>query len=603
MPCLTCTICAEVYKTSDVVYTTTCGHVFHFACMQQWRSRSTSCPQCREHNPETHRIYLDFDETANDQKLSEIKFQLDQTEKSRSELQLQLDEVERDFLQIQRTLVETEQQKMCLESTNQFLNAQNDSREQEIRNSNLRALEESELLLVKTTSLEHRLKGVLVELELKTEECFKLSEANSKLRKTLERNEQIYENARKQYEAVERGLKTQITAQIELIERKNNIIGELTDNERQEIESRKKQATTNNEYKSSEILMQKLKLERELEKSFDKTMELEENHLRSKEILNIEIESLKADIERKDNEIKNRKAEHMKLINKLSSMGSNATDILLRRRNEVLSTKLEETRCELEKAIQSSAEKDIVVQKLKQNESLLLTKLDKLAEQGQTKEPVEHEAKSYEKTSGASNECQAKANEGTSVTIRGVSESDIKTPLIDTVLMFTEMMAIPCQNSDIKDIFTLNNKYKMRNNTQSENINLVVKFSTLNMKIKFLANKDKLKPKGIHVLEYVDDEIKELFHYAKLLRSVGFQNIYCKNNKVFAKYNSKSPARKLNSKQEVNDIIKKSSCHKTEKSGNISEESQEKCENKSEEGNKRMEGIQAEECDDAYYRK
>ncbi|XP_065368519.1 E3 ubiquitin-protein ligase TRAIP [Calliphora vicina] len=44
---LNCVICAEIFGASDDVHVTSCGHMFHTACLNQWLQRSKTCPQCR----------------------------------------------------------------------------------------------------------------------------------------------------------------------------------------------------------------------------------------------------------------------------------------------------------------------------------------------------------------------------------------------------------------------------------------------------------------------------------------------------------------------------------------------------------------------------
>ncbi|KAM7343133.1 TRAF interacting protein no poles [Cochliomyia hominivorax] len=44
---LNCVICAELFAASDDVHVTSCGHMFHIACLSQWLQRSKTCPQCR----------------------------------------------------------------------------------------------------------------------------------------------------------------------------------------------------------------------------------------------------------------------------------------------------------------------------------------------------------------------------------------------------------------------------------------------------------------------------------------------------------------------------------------------------------------------------
>ncbi|EDV91785.1 E3 ubiquitin-protein ligase trul-1 [Drosophila grimshawi] len=57
-----CTICSERYKSTDKIYGGTCGHVFHWQCLQRWREESNQCPICRSARREFHQIYLDFED-------------------------------------------------------------------------------------------------------------------------------------------------------------------------------------------------------------------------------------------------------------------------------------------------------------------------------------------------------------------------------------------------------------------------------------------------------------------------------------------------------------------------------------------------------------
>ncbi|XP_057334418.1 E3 ubiquitin-protein ligase TRAIP-like [Microplitis mediator] len=63
---LSCAICCSRLDPSDDIFSTSCGHVFHYPCLTQWLERSKTCPQCRERtsNSKIHRLY--FNITAND---------------------------------------------------------------------------------------------------------------------------------------------------------------------------------------------------------------------------------------------------------------------------------------------------------------------------------------------------------------------------------------------------------------------------------------------------------------------------------------------------------------------------------------------------------
>lgn len=42
-----CTICTDIFVSSDDIHVTPCGHAFHYVCILQWLERSKTCPECR----------------------------------------------------------------------------------------------------------------------------------------------------------------------------------------------------------------------------------------------------------------------------------------------------------------------------------------------------------------------------------------------------------------------------------------------------------------------------------------------------------------------------------------------------------------------------
>ncbi|XP_075156934.1 uncharacterized protein LOC142230179 [Haematobia irritans] len=83
---MSCAICFDRFKGSDDLYSTTCGHVYHHLCMQEWKNRSSSCPQCRVNHPGTHKIYLELDDTD----IKKLESELIECRKQNENLKLQL---------------------------------------------------------------------------------------------------------------------------------------------------------------------------------------------------------------------------------------------------------------------------------------------------------------------------------------------------------------------------------------------------------------------------------------------------------------------------------------------------------------------------------
>ncbi|XP_030243829.1 ERAD-associated E3 ubiquitin-protein ligase HRD1B [Drosophila navojoa] len=68
---VSCTICSERYKASDQIYGGSCGHVFHWHCLQRWWKESNSCPVCRSRCQEFFQLYLSFEEAEPSQSQSQ----------------------------------------------------------------------------------------------------------------------------------------------------------------------------------------------------------------------------------------------------------------------------------------------------------------------------------------------------------------------------------------------------------------------------------------------------------------------------------------------------------------------------------------------------
>ncbi|CAN0495738.1 unnamed protein product [Ectocarpus sp. 12 AP-2014] len=43
-----CPVCLEAFQAQDIVTLVTCGHAFHWSCIERWLERSARCPCCRQ---------------------------------------------------------------------------------------------------------------------------------------------------------------------------------------------------------------------------------------------------------------------------------------------------------------------------------------------------------------------------------------------------------------------------------------------------------------------------------------------------------------------------------------------------------------------------
>ncbi|CAH0552071.1 unnamed protein product [Brassicogethes aeneus] len=83
---INCVICSDLFEAHSEVYSTQCGHTFHYACLMHWMERSKSCPQCRNKctDKTIHRVYFNISNTEHikedvgtlQSKLDNLNFQI-----------------------------------------------------------------------------------------------------------------------------------------------------------------------------------------------------------------------------------------------------------------------------------------------------------------------------------------------------------------------------------------------------------------------------------------------------------------------------------------------------------------------------------------------
>uniref|UniRef100_A0A1A9URG4 RING-type domain-containing protein n=1 Tax=Glossina austeni TaxID=7395 RepID=A0A1A9URG4_GLOAU len=101
-PSILCSICTENFQISDTVYSTSCGHVLHYNCIQNWRERSGECPVCRVQYGNMQKLFLNFDENAGGELvINELQAKLDSYKTRMEKLNDQLNETELSLLQMQ----------------------------------------------------------------------------------------------------------------------------------------------------------------------------------------------------------------------------------------------------------------------------------------------------------------------------------------------------------------------------------------------------------------------------------------------------------------------------------------------------------------------
>ncbi|XP_064547287.1 E3 ubiquitin-protein ligase RNF126 [Drosophila montana] len=72
---VSCPICSERYGATDKIYGGSCGHVFHWQCLQRWWEESDSCPICRSSGEDYFQLYLNFEELDQSQSQAQSQSQ------------------------------------------------------------------------------------------------------------------------------------------------------------------------------------------------------------------------------------------------------------------------------------------------------------------------------------------------------------------------------------------------------------------------------------------------------------------------------------------------------------------------------------------------
>ncbi|XP_020717431.1 uncharacterized protein LOC101457291 isoform X2 [Ceratitis capitata] len=141
------------------------------------------------------------------------------------------------------------------------------------------------------------------------------------------------------------------------------------------------------------------------------------------------------------------------------------------------------------------------------------------------------------------------------IIIKGIPKTDLKTPIIDTVLMLANIMELPCQNSDIEAVSFFGRKILLQTRTPQQKFNLVVKFTSQKIKYMFLDKSEKLCPKGIIVSDFMDEDTNELFQYAKSLETHGYEHIFYRHNGIFVQKTNGDTVLRICNKEDVDNLL------------------------------------------------
>ncbi|XP_037823312.1 uncharacterized protein LOC119611714 [Lucilia sericata] len=130
-------------------------------------------------------------------------------------------------------------------------------------------------------------------------------------------------------------------------------------------------------------------------------------------------------------------------------------------------------------------------------------------------------------------------SDANSVLVKGFTELQLSTIPKINIINLGHHMKIQISDKDIIKVKNKESKYNERLKLKPDKIQLIVEFRTSELKVEFLKNKDKLKQLSdladIEIIDYVSDEVFNLYQYAKILKDHGFASIYWRNNCVYAK--------------------------------------------------------------------
>lgn len=107
------------------------------------------------------------------------------------------------------------------------------------------------------------------------------------------------------------------------------------------------------------------------------------------------------------------------------------------------------------------------------------------------------------------------------------------------IILLGKLINLKLTPLDIKRVDIKERKFYERQNMQPDKIILIVEFSNQDLKVDFLKHKEKLKKvhrtQEIDVTDFVSEDVYNLYQYAKILKSHGYNSVYWRNNCVYAK--------------------------------------------------------------------
>lgn len=146
-----------------------------------------------------------------------------------------------------------------------------------------------------------------------------------------------------------------------------------------------------------------------------------------------------------------------------------------------------------------------------------------------------------ETTITTDNSKNAETNNANSILIKNMPKGlmDFDGCSKKAIILLGKLINLKLTPLDIKRVDIKERKFYERQNMQPDKIILIVEFSNQDLKVDFLKHKEKLKKvhrtQEIDVTDFVSEDVYNLYQYAKILKSHGYNSVYWRNNCVYAK--------------------------------------------------------------------
>lgn len=127
------------------------------------------------------------------------------------------------------------------------------------------------------------------------------------------------------------------------------------------------------------------------------------------------------------------------------------------------------------------------------------------------------------------------------------------------VLQIASKAGVNICEDDIEEAYFINQRNKQNKEKQKDIKTVVVKFANKKSKAALMKEKSKLKHiddyKKVFINDFMCKESIQLLNHARSLKTVGFEFVYARGGKVYAKKNSNSKQFYINSMEDVDKLL------------------------------------------------